>query len=87
MTTIKAIHITELQNAINALRVAAGLSTTTFSAPNGVISAAHLNSLRTAIIQARSAFGMATPLTDPAITAGVTPIRAVHLQELRNGVR
>jgi FG-GAP-like repeat/Bacterial Ig-like domain (group 3)/FG-GAP repeat len=86
-TNVKAIHITELQNAINALRVAAGLTATTFSSPNGVISAAQLTSLRTAITQARAAFGMATTLTDPTITPGVTPIRAVHLQELRNSVR
>jgi hypothetical protein len=30
---------------------------------------------------------MATPLTDPTITAGVTKVRAVHVQELRDALR
>ncbi len=86
-TTVKAAHVTELQTAVNAVRIAAGLTATTFTAPTGTISAAHLTSLRTALTQARNALGLATPLTDPTITPGVTKVRAVHFQELREAMK
>ena len=86
-TLIKATDVSELQSAVNALRVATGLAATTFSPPAGLISAAHLNSLRTAITQARSAFGMATSFSDPTITPGTTKVRAVHWQQLREGLK
>ena len=86
-TLIKATDVSELQSAVNALRVATGLAATTFSPPAGLISAAHLNSLRTAITQARSAFGMATSFSDPTITPGTTKVRAVHWQDLREGLK
>jgi hypothetical protein len=87
ITKIKAAHIAELQIAINAVRTAAGLTTTTFPEVNGTISASHLTSLRTALTQARGALGLATPLTDPAITPGVTNVRALHVQELRDAIK
>jgi len=86
-TKIKAIHVSQLQNTVNAVRVAAGLAPTTFAAPTGIISAAHLTSLRTAVTQARAALGLATSFTDPTITPGVTKVRAVHWQELRDAVK
>jgi hypothetical protein len=86
-TKVQALHIVELQNAINAVRVAAGLAPATFTTPADAISAAQIASLRTALTQARAALGLATSFTDPTLTPGVTPIRAVHLQQLRDGVK
>jgi hypothetical protein len=84
---IKAVHLTELQTAINAVRLAAGLTSTTFATPAGTISAGDLTSLREALTQARSALGLPTAITDPTLTPGVTPVRAIHLQELRDAVK
>jgi hypothetical protein len=86
-TVIKAAHLTQLQNAINAVRVAAGLTATTFPAPTGAITAAQLTSLRQALTQARSALNLSTTISDPTITPGVTRVRAIHLQELRDAVK
>jgi hypothetical protein len=86
-TTVKAVHITELQTAINAVRLAAGLTATIFATPSGTISAAHLTSMRQALTQARGALGLATSITDGTITPGVTRVRAIHLQELRDAVK
>lgn len=86
VTVVKAIHLTELRTAVNAVRAAAGLAAYawTDSSPTGVpIKAIHINELRTAITQALTAIGKGTAFTDPTLTAGM-PIKAVHFQELRN---
>jgi hypothetical protein len=85
--TSKGIHVIELRIAINSVRVAAGLAPATFPALTGQISVEHLTSLRTALTQARAALGLPTPLTDPSLTPAVTPVRAVHWNELRDGVK
>lgn len=86
---VKALHLTQLQNAINGYRVAAGLSQITFPAitAGAPISASTITALRNALTPARNAMNRPLTFTDPTIAAGVTPIRAVHLQELRDGVR
>ena len=89
--TIKLVHITELQTAVNALRTLAGLSAFSFtSAPTsgGTVMKSHIDDLVTALNAAR---------TDPDIGAGSisigetlvaqsTTIKASHLIALRNGV-
>lgn len=85
-TRVKSVHVTELRQAVNALRSTAGLGATTFSGGSSVL-ALHITQLRTALIEARTVLGMSSvTLTDPALAAG-TPIRAAHVQELRNGVK
>lgn len=90
-TRIKAVHITQLRTAINALRAAAGLSAASFTDPSlsGVrVKAIHIAQLRTALNQARSALGLATiTFTDSTITAGTTKIKAIHVTQLRSGVK
>jgi hypothetical protein len=84
---VRAAHLTQLRLAVNALRATAGLAATTFTDTMSVglrIKTVHLTELRTALAQARSALGLS------AITTTDTPptvIKAVHVQELRNGVR
>ena len=84
---VRAAHMTQLRQAVNALRATAGLAAATFTDTMSVglsIKAVHLTELRTALAQARSALGL------PAITTTDSPpavVKAVHVQELRNGVR
>ena len=90
-TGVKAVHLTELRQAINAMRAAAGLTATTFADPSlGTlkIRALHFQEMRTALTQARTSLGLGPVVfTDPTINAGTTSVRAAHLQELRNAVK
>ncbi len=86
-TTVKAVHINELRSAVNAMRSAAGLATSTFTnsvSAGVVVRAIDLMELRTAVDQARSTLGLpAVTYTDATAVAGSTIVKAVHLQQLR----
>ena len=88
-TTAKAVHLSQLRQAVNAVRSLAGLSVLTFpdpAVPGAVIRASHLVELRSAVDGAFGALGLAqVPYADPSL-AGVA-IKAVHVQELRDRVR
>jgi len=90
---VKAVHLTELRTAVNAMRAAAGLGAAVFTDPTIAaqstrIKAVHLAELRTALDQARTALGLpAISYTDPGLTAGVTPVKAVHWMEVRAGTQ
>jgi subtilisin family serine protease len=91
-TPIKAIHFTELRDAINALRARYSLGALIWSgtapAPGGTVSASHLTDLRAALTLAYLKAGRLAPgYTDSTIAAGVTVIQASHLSELRALVR
>jgi len=48
----------------------------------------HESELRTALNQARTTLGLtAITFTDAAIVPGTTKVRAVHIQETRNGLK
>lgn len=85
----KALHFAQLQAAVNGYRIVTGLTQTTFSpiAAGAAITAADLTALRNAIAEARAVLGRPVAFTDPTITPGLTRIRAVHLQELRDALR
>jgi len=89
----KAVHVTQLRTAVNAMRAAANLGAQSFTDPGlasgGVIKALHQNELRTALNQARTAIGLsAIVYTDPpTVTGGTTPIKAAHITNLRDGVK
>ncbi len=92
VTVIKAVHITELRDAINQLRARAGLAAASWpeSIASGVttIKAAHVQELRTKLDEALAALGLATGgYTDPSLITGTTPVRAIHIQELRDRVK
>jgi RHS repeat-associated protein len=84
-TTIQSGHITELRDAINALRTHVGMaaySWLTSAAPGDLIKADPILEMRMALDQA-----LGPP--SPAYTAGLAqsqPILAIHIQELRNRV-
>ena len=91
VTRVKALHVTELRTRIDVLRATHGLSTFAWTDPalgtGYFIKAAHVSELRTALSQAYTAAGRTPPpsFTD-TLTPGATPIKAVHIQELRNAV-
>lgn len=87
VSPVRATHLTELRQAVNAIRAAAGLTPATFTG-GSMIQAAHTQELRAALTPARATLGLSTtPFTDPTLIAGATQVRAVHLQELRDGVK
>ena len=92
VTTIKAVHITELRTRIQAQRNRFGLgvfsySTPTITASTTTIKASVIAELRQALAEAYVAGGFAVPsYTDPALTVGTTTIKAVHITELRAAV-
>lgn len=92
LTRIRAVHLTELRQAVNALRATAGLGAATFTDPTASnatsVKTVHFQELRTALNQARTPLGLSSvTFTDATLTGGLTRVRAVHLAELRDGVR
>jgi hypothetical protein len=91
-TRVKAVHLTELRMAVNALRSMAALSPATFTdsslAPGSSIRKVHIEELRAAILPARAALGLSMlTFADPTLTAQSTPIKALHLQQLRAALK
>jgi hypothetical protein len=89
VTIIKAAHITELRQAVNLMRAAGGLGPMSFTDPVlSTVRAIHFQELRTALDQARAALGVtAISYTDPTLITGTTVVKAIHMQELRSGVK
>jgi hypothetical protein len=90
-TLAKAVHVTELRQAVNAMRATAALGAASFtdaSLAGVAVKAAHIQELRTALNQARTTLGISSiTFTDPTLTAGTSILRAAHVQELRDGVK
>ena len=90
-TAIKAVHLMEVRQAVNAMRAAAGLAPASFTDATltGVpIKAAHVQQLRAALDEARAALGLAALVyTDPALVTATTTVKAAHVQQLRDGVK
>jgi hypothetical protein len=90
-TPIRAVHITQLREAVNAMRAAAGLTAASFS--DGTLTSVpartiHIEELRAALIEARGTLGLpAVSFTDPVLTAGSTVIKATHVEQLRAAVK
>jgi hypothetical protein len=90
-TVIRAAHVLELRNAVNAVRAAAGLAPlawTDSALSSGLITkAVHVAELRSGLAAARSTLGVAAvSFTDATLTPMTTVIRALHVNELRAGV-
>ena len=92
LTTVKALHFTELRERVDLLRSAAGLDPFSWTDPiltAGVtpVRLSHLLELREALAGAYTAAERSTPRwTDAVPVGGMTPIRAAHLMELRSAV-
>jgi len=90
-TVVKATHVTQLRTAVNSVRTLASLAPATFtdaSLDSAPIRAIHVTELRTALDAARTALALPSlSFAHETLQAGVTPIRAIDLGELRDGVR
>jgi hypothetical protein len=91
-TPLKAVHITELRQAIAALHVRYSLPAfiwTDASLVPGVtiVKSVHLRELRAALNAVYVAALLTPPTyTDPVITTGVTVITTAHIAELRAAI-
>jgi hypothetical protein len=86
VTPIKAIHLTEVRDAVNSLRAQAGLTAATWTDPTpagSLIRAVHITELRSALTPVLATIGTTATYTDPLLAAGMV-VKAVHIQELRN---
>jgi uncharacterized repeat protein (TIGR01451 family) len=93
VTLIKAQHLTQLRQAVNAVRAAAALAASSWTDPTltvGVTSVkkVHIDELRSSLSAARTTLGFSDPgFTDPVLTAGVTVVKKIHTDELRQRVK
>jgi hypothetical protein len=89
-TKVRAVHVTELRNAINAVRALAGLGASTFidNSLAGVrIKAQHITEMRSALDAARSSLLLPSLTYSRTLQSGVTKVGAIDVAELRSGVR
>jgi hypothetical protein len=91
VTSVRAVHLAELRQAVNAVRAAAGLAAATWTdaaAPGVVIRDVHIEELRDELDEARDALLLpATFYSDVPVLSRLTLIRAAHINELRAGVK
>jgi hypothetical protein len=91
-TIVKAQHLVELRQAVDALRAVARLAPAqwTDAAPLGLtIKAAHIMELRARLEEAATSptFGFTpTTYTDPTLGTSM-PIKRIHIEELRQRIR
>jgi hypothetical protein len=90
-TPVKAVHLTQLRTAVDAVRALASMSGFAYTDPTltpGVtpVKAVHINELRTALDAARAALSL-PPVSYGETVATGTTIKAAHITELRNGVK
>ena len=86
---VKAVHLSQLRTAVNAVRAQAGRSAAVFTdaASAGVIvKVVHITELRSNLDDAMSALAMTTGSWTDASLSGVR-IKATHWQEIRNRVK
>ena len=92
-TLIKAVHITDLRQAINTLRSNNSLSAfsftdSTLTAGSTQVRKVHITELRTALDGVYDAQSKTQPTyTDPTITAGQTVVKKAHIAEIRSNVK
>lgn len=88
-TTIKAVHLDQLRQAVNAVRATAGLGANTWTDATllGVFAkAVHVQELRTGLDQALTALSMTVSSYTDASLPGVF-IKKAHIEELRTRVK
>jgi hypothetical protein len=90
VTIIKGQHLTELRQAVNAVRSLAGLTASSWTdpSPQGVsIKRVHIMELRSGLDQALTTLGLnAEMYTDPTLPTG-SSVKAIHFEELRQRVK
>lgn len=91
VTLVQAVHVEQLRQAVNAVRMTAELPAASWTDPSlqgVVIKAVHINELRSSLDPALSALGFGTGgYTDQPVIQNVTTIMAVHVNEIRQRVK
>jgi len=88
-TLIRAVHVTELRTAINAVRAAAGLGSATWtnsSLSSAWIKAVDISELRTSLGDAVNLLGLTAPNYTDTFLVGTT-VKKAHIDELRLRVK
>ncbi|HET7434288.1 MAG TPA: IPT/TIG domain-containing protein [Thermoanaerobaculia bacterium] len=86
---VRASHLQELRNAVNAMRVAAALTPATWTDASAIglaVKPVHITELRSRLVEALIALGRYATFTDSTLSSGM-PVRAQHFQELRTAVK
>lgn len=86
ITIIKAIHLSEVRDAVNMMRARAGLVAATWTdaaASSLTVKAVHVTELRNALTPALTALMRSATYTDPNLAPG-NIIKALHIQEIRD---
>ncbi len=87
-TAIRGVHISELREAVDAVRAAAGFPAawSSYAPATGAVDDAHFTELRDRLNDARAAFALdVVAFTD--VVAGTWPIKGSSIRELRDGVK
>lgn len=91
VTVVKAQHINELRTAVNAVRDTASLAQAGWTDPSlqvAFVRAVHITELRQNLNQGLQAMGFMVPsYTDGTLSSGVTVVKKVHVEELRQALR
>ena len=87
-TIVKAVHVTELRQAVAAMRTAANLTTAWTDDPlPAPVRAAHMTELRAKLDEARIVLTLpSSTYVDATLMPQSSAIKAVHIQQLRDGV-
>lgn len=92
VTPIRALHLSELRQRVDAQRARFGLpagswATATISPGVTLITAQHVIELRAALVETYQAAGLPSPaFTDAVLTTG-SLVKALHISELRAAIR
>jgi hypothetical protein len=92
LSTVKAVHVSELRLAVDTLRASHGLQAFTWTdlalvQGVAVVKAVHVTELRAALSAVYTAIGRTLPVWTPStITAGATAISTVQTSELRAAI-
>jgi hypothetical protein len=92
VTPIKAVHVTQIRTAVNAVQTLVGTANTAYTNPtldtSVTVKKAHIDEPLTRLNAARTTAGLTTiSLSGGAITQFVTPVRASDINSLRGGVQ
>jgi subtilisin family serine protease len=88
-TEVRAVHVTELRSAVNAVRTCAGLTQASWTntvVPGSIVQAVDVQELRDRLAPALTALGITAPsYTDTPLASGIT-IKKAHISEVRRNV-
>jgi hypothetical protein len=83
---IKAQHVTQLRQAVDAVRVTANIGPAVWTSPLNQVSAIHFTELRDRLNEALPLLGFLQISPDPGIAQGLS-VYATHLQAVRDKVK